>query len=220
VLVDVVPATISDRRVSVVTGDLAAPALIERVRVAARAGVHLIHVRERDLAGGLIARLTEHCVEAIRGTRARVVVNDRLDVALATRAHGVHLRGDSMDAARVRRVVPAGFLIGRSVHSAEEARAVSANGAVDYLVFGSVFETMSKPGREAAGLDELAAVSMATTVPVLAVGGISPSRAAAVARAGASGIAAIGVFADGPVDAVGGIAAQIITAFDTSERVS
>jgi thiamine-phosphate diphosphorylase len=196
------------------------PALIERVRVAARAGVHLVHVRERDLAGGPIVRLTEHCVEAVRGTRARVVVNDRLDVALATRAHGVHLRGDSMDAARVRRVVPAGFLIGRSVHSAEEARAVSANGAVDYLVFGSVFETMSKPGREAAGLDELRAVSTETTVPVLAVGGISPSRAAAVARAGASGIAAIGVFADGPVDAVHGIVVQIVTAFDTPERVS
>lgn len=195
------------------------PALIERVRAAARAGVHLIQVRERDLPGGLIARLTEQCVNAVRGTRTRVLVNDRLDVALAAGAHGVHLRGDSMDAARVRRIVPAGFLIGRSVHSVEDALAVSAHGAVDYLIFGSVFETTSKPGREAAGLYELGAVSTATTVPVLAVGGISPSRAGAVARTGASGIAAIGLFADGPVDAMDGIVEQITTAFDTPERV-
>ena len=200
-------------------GEAWEPASIQRVRAAARAGVHLIQVRERDLAGGALAHLTEQCLDAVRGTRARVVVNDRLDVALAVSAHGVHLRGDSIDAARIRRIAPAGFLIGRSVHSVEEALAVSGNGAVDYLVFGSVFETSSKPGRKAAGLQALGAVSTATTVPVLAVGGISASRAGAVALAGASGLAAIGLFTDAPVDAVQGIVEQITTAFDTPERV-
>ena len=200
-------------------GEAWEPASIQRVRAAARAGVHLIQVRERDLAGGALARLTEQCLDAVRGTRARVVVNDRLDVALAVSAHGVHLRGDSIDAARVRRIAPPGFLIGRSVHSVEEALAVGGNGAVDYLVFGSVFETSSKPGRKAAGLHALGAVSTATTVPVLAVGGISASRAGAVALAGASGLAAIGLFTDAPVDAVPGIVEQITTAFDTPERV-
>jgi len=176
-------------------------------------------MRERDLAGGALARLTEQCLDAVRGTRARVVVNDRLDVALAVSAHGVHLRGDSIDAARVRRIAPPGFLIGQSVHSVEEALAVSGIGAVDYLVFGSVFETSSKPRRKAAGLHALGAVSTATTVPVLAVGGISASRAGAVALAGASGLAAIGLFTDAPVDAVPGIVEQITTAFDTPERV-
>jgi len=196
------------------------PPLVERVRAAARAGVHLIHVRERDLAGGPFARLTENCVTAVHGTRARVVVNDRLDVALAAGAHGVHLRGDSMDAARIRRIVPADFLIGRSVHSVGEALAVSADGVVDYLIFGSVFQTTSKPGREAAGLHELAEVSAATTLPVLAVGGISPARAGAIAGTGASGIAAIGLFADAPIDAVHRIVEQVTLAFDTPERVS
>jgi len=121
------------------------------------------------------------------------------------------------DAARIKRIAPPGFLIGRSVHSVEEALAVTGNGAVDYLVFGSVFETRSKPGREAAGLHALDAVSTSTTVPVLAVGGISASRAGAVARAGASGIAAIGLFADAPVEAMQGIVAQITSAFDTPE---
>ena len=200
-------------------GEAWEPAFIQRVRAAARAGVHLIQVRERDLAGGALDRLTEECLDAVRGTRARVVINDRLDVALAVSAHGVHLRGDSIDAARIKRIAPPGFLIGRSVHSVEEALAVTGNGAVDYLVFGSVFETRSKPGREAAGLHALDAVSTSTTVPVLAVGGISASRAGAVARAGASGIAAIGLFADAPLDAVRGIVGQITSAFDTPGRV-
>ena len=68
-----------------------------------------------------LTRLVERCVEAVRGTRARVLVNDRVDVALAAGAHGVHLRGDSMPAARARIVAPPAFLVGRSVHSPEEA---------------------------------------------------------------------------------------------------
>jgi len=195
------------------------PALVERVRAAARAGVHLVQVRERDLDGGPMTRLTERCVDAVRGTRARVLVNDRVDVALAAGAHGVHLRGDSMDAARVRWMVPPAFLIGRSVHTVEEAVEVSGRGALDYLIFGHVFETTSKPGQDAAGLDQLARVSAATTLPVLAVGGVSPPRAAGVARAGAAGVAAIGLFADSAVDALHGIVAQISTAFDTPEHV-
>ncbi len=195
------------------------PALVERVRAAARAGVHLVQVRERDLDGGPMTRLTERCVDAVRGTRARVLVNDRVDVALAAGAHGVHLRGDSMDAARVRWMVPPAFLIGRSVHTVEEAVEVSGRGALDYLIFGHVFETTSKPGQDAAGLDQLARGSAATTLPVLAVGGVSPPRAAGVARAGAAGVAAIGLFADSAVDALHGIVGQIAMAFDTPERV-
>jgi thiamine-phosphate diphosphorylase len=195
-------------------------ALVERVRVAARAGAHLVQVREGDLDGGPMTRLTQRCVDAVRGTRARVLVNDRVDVALAAGAHGVHLRGDSMDAARVRWMVPPAFLIGRSVHTVEEAVEVSKSGALDYLIFGAVFETASKPGRDAAGLDALASVSAATTLPVLAVGGMSVPRAADVARAGAAGVAAIGLFADSAVDALHSIVEQISTAFDTPERVS
>jgi thiamine-phosphate diphosphorylase len=86
------------------------------------------------------------------------------------------------------------FLIGRSVHSAAEAIEVSRAGGLDYLMFGNVFETASKPGREAAGLERLAEVAQATPLPVLAVGGITAARAALVARAGASGFAAISMF--------------------------
>jgi thiamine-phosphate diphosphorylase len=169
-------------------------ALVARVREAARAGVHLIQVRERDLDGGPLARLVASCVEAVRGTRARVLVNDRLDVALAAGAHGVHLRADSFGARRVRAAVPSPFLIGRSVHSLAEAVAAAEDGATDYLIFGTVFETSSKPGQAASGLTALATVATATRLPVLAIGGITTARIGEVMAAGASGVAGISMF--------------------------
>ena len=184
-------------------------ALVDRVGVAARAGVDLVQVRERDLDGGPLLRVVTACVDAVRGTRARVLVNDRLDVALAALAHGVHLRADSMAAVRVRGVVPSGFLIGRSVHSAAEAAATTAGGSLDYLMFGTVFETGSKPGRDAAGVGALAAVVHATTLPVLAVGGLTADRVDQVAAAGAAGMAAIGMFADAPAGELPALVARL-----------
>ena len=119
---------ITDRRR---LGSGAEEALVRRVAAAARAGVHLVQIRERDLDGGPLMRLVARCVDAVRGTRTRVLVNDRLDVALAAGAHGVHLRGDSMPADRARRVAPAGFVIGRSVHAGGEAERVAADGGAD-----------------------------------------------------------------------------------------
>jgi thiamine-phosphate diphosphorylase len=121
-----------------------------------------------------------------------VVVNERADVALAAGADGVHLRGDGAPTARVRRIAAAGWIIGRSVHDVAEARAARA---ADYLIFGTLFPTRSKPaGAPVHGLDDLGAAVKAAGVPVLAVGGIDPARAAACRHAGAAGIAAIGVF--------------------------
>ena len=169
-------------------------ALVERVRAAARAGVHLVQIRERDLDGGPLTRLVSACVEAVHGTRTRVLVNDRLDVALAAGAHGVHLRADSFAASRARACAASPFLIGRSVHSVGEAVEATEHGGLDYLIFGTVFETSSKPGRRPAGLEALATVSAATCLPVLAIGGITGKRVDEVMRAGAVGVAAIGMF--------------------------
>jgi thiamine-phosphate pyrophosphorylase len=168
---------------------------VDGVRAAAGSGIHLVQVRARQLDGRALFELVRACIEAVHGTRTRVVVNDRLDVALAADAHGVHLRGDSFPAARARAIAPRGFLIGRSVNAAGEAEEASAEGAVDYLVFGPVFETASKPGKAAAGVGALSDVVAAATVPVLAVGGMTAGRIAEVVAAGASGYAAIGMFA-------------------------
>jgi thiamine-phosphate pyrophosphorylase len=174
-------------------------ALVRRVRAAAVEGVHLVQVRERDLDGGPLTRLVRACVDAVRGSRARVIVNDRFDVAVAAGAHGVHLRGDSFPASRIRACAPQGFLIGRSVHSVSDAVAAAEGAAIDYLIFGTVFVSGSKPERPAAGLRELSAVASATRVPVLAIGGMTSDRIADVMRAGAAGVAGISMF-DMPSD--------------------
>lgn len=183
--------------------------LVERVRAAARAGVDLVQIRERDLDGGPLLDLVERCVRSVQSTRTRVLVNDRLDVALAAGAHGVHLRHDSFAAPRVRLAAPRGFLVGRSVHDVASARTATEAGGLDYLIFGSVFATASKPGRSPAGLDALAAVAAATPLPVLAVGGVTAERIPAVSRAGAMGIAAIGLFADSPEERLSEIVERI-----------
>jgi thiamine-phosphate pyrophosphorylase len=137
-------------------------------------------------------------VAVTRGTRTRVVVNDRLDVALACGADGVHLRADSIAVAAARRIVPEGFLIGRSVHGAAE---VGASADADYLVAGTVFRSASKAvGHALLGVEGLRAVVRSAggcargPVPVLAIGGITDDRVEEVAGGGADGLAAIGLF--------------------------
>jgi thiamine-phosphate diphosphorylase len=121
-----------------------------------------------------------------------VVVNDRLDVALTCGADGVHLRSDSIAVAAARRLAPAPFVIGRSVHGIDEVAA--ARGA-DYLIAGTVFPSASKPGgHPLLGVEGLRAIAREATVPVLAIGGVTAERLDEAAAAGASGIAAIGLF--------------------------
>jgi thiamine-phosphate pyrophosphorylase len=206
---------ITDRR----RGGAAGGAVVPLVAAAARAGVHLVQVRERDLEARELSRLVAACVEAVQGSPARIVVNDRIDVALAAGAHGVHLRGDSPSPRRVRRILPPGFLIGRSVHAVEEAEGPEVDGA-DYLIFGPVFETASKPGVRPAGLALLEAMVRSTSLPVLAVGGVTAGTAAAVGRTGAAGVAGIGLFVDAGEKGVQHAVASLRNAFDTASHRS
>jgi thiamine-phosphate pyrophosphorylase len=169
--------------------------LLQQTEHAIVAGIDCIIVRERDLEARDLADLTRAMVERTRGTRTKVVVNDRLDVALASGADGVHLRGDSIAPEMVRRMTPDGFLVGRSVHSAEEAAAISG---ADYLIAGTVWASASKaePHR-LLGLDGFADVVNAARVPVLAIGGVTIDRVRDVALAGGAGVAAIGLFMGG-----------------------
>jgi len=125
-----------------------------------------------------------------------VVVNDRVDVALAVGAHGAHLAANSMPVQVVRRFVPRAFLIGVSSHSLAEALAAESGGA-DYLVLGPVFETPSKLGYgPPLGLAKLRDVTSRISIPVLALGGITVDRIRPCLEAGASGIAGIRIFQD------------------------
>jgi thiamine-phosphate diphosphorylase len=170
--------------------------LIRLVTSASRAGVTLVHLRERDLDDRRLLVLARDVVAAVSQSGTRVVVNDRLDVALASGAHGVHLREDSVSADRVRQMVPEGFLVGRSVHSAEQAARATGTG-VDYIVMGTVYGTPSKPGgTRIAGLTGLAEACHAFSGPVLAIGGVTADNVGDIAATGAAGIAAIRLFAE------------------------
>ena len=188
--------------------------LLDLIAEAAHAGVDLIQIRERLLDDRALVNLTRRAGEATRGTRSRIVVNDRVDVALAAHASGVHLRGDSFAAGRIRALAPPGFLIGRSVHDPAEAAAVEAGGGCDYLLFGTVFPSTSKrPANPISGPGVLREVCATVGIPVLAVGGISVENVSQVGASGAAGIAAISLFARG--DAIAATVSMLRRRFDT-----
>ena len=199
----------------VVTAGRDAPAAtLDRIGAAARAGADLIQIREPQLSSRDLFDLTRRAVDGVRGTIARVLVNERADIAIAAGAAGVHLRGDSVAASRVRAIVAEGFVIGRSVHSVREARDADEDGGCDFVLFGTVFQSAGKPrGHRVAGIDELRLVSAAVRLPVLAIGGVIVDRVAEVAAAGAAGIAAIGLFDD--VASIAATIARVRSRFDT-----
>lgn len=188
--------------------------LLDRINAAAAAGVDLIQIRERDLADRDLMALVAGALGLVRGTATRILVNDRVDIAIASGAAGVHLRHDSPDPARVRAMVRPGFLIGRSIHDPDEA--ADARGC-DFLLFGTVFPSSGKPaGHPVAGVDALRATCARSRVPVLAIGGVDETNARAVAATGAAGVAAVGMFmADRPVAALRSAVRAIRRAFDS-----
>jgi thiamine-phosphate pyrophosphorylase len=199
---------------------LPAPAddtLVTLARHAAWAGVSVIQVREPDLDDRRLARLVSRVVEAVGGTATAVMVNERADVAIASGAHGVHLRGDAPPTLRVRACVPDGFLIGRSVHGREEAADVQEG--ADFLIMGTIFPTASKPALLApAGPEGLAGVCRAVERPVLAIGGVAAGNLAAVAGAGAAGIAAIDLFTRAFLNGAGDPGARLADVVATIRR--
>lgn len=173
--------------------------LVTRLVEAARAGAGMIQIRERHLDDRSLVQFAREVIEAVRPCGTRVLVNDRTDIAIASGADGVHLKSDGPPVVDVRRIAPDGFLVGRSVHHAAEARAVEEAGGCDYLFFGTVFRSASKPDdHPLAGLDGLSAVCSSVTLPVIAIGGISVARVPELRAAGAAGIAAISLFAETP----------------------
>jgi thiamine-phosphate pyrophosphorylase len=157
--------------------------------------VDMIQVREKDLAGRVLLDLVRTIMEIARGTETKVLVNDRLDVALAAGADGVHLPANGLPISMVRPLVR---LVGISTHDVDDARRAQEEGA-DFAVFGPVFDT---PGKTPVGLQRLRQVTEATELPVLAVGGVTLGNLREVMEAGAAGFAAIRLFqsTEGPND--------------------
>ena len=165
------------------------------IEAAVAAAVPLVQIREKSLSARVLYELTTRATAISRGSKTRLLVNDRFDIARAAGADGVHLTSRSLPANVVRSICDERFLIGVSTHSLESALDARAQGA-DFIVFGPVFETPSKQiFGEPQGLEKLREVTNALKgFPVLAIGGINLDNAADCFRAGASGIAAIRLF--------------------------
>jgi thiamine-phosphate pyrophosphorylase len=163
-------------------GDLAA------VAPALRGGVDAVQVRNKSLPAADLLEAARAAEPLCRAAGVLLLINDRIDVALACGADGVHLAGRSLPPADARRIYPG--LLGVSVHDVAGAMAAAAAGA-DYVTFGHVFPTQSKPGLPPQGLSALRAVVEAVDVPVLAIGGIGPDNAADVLACGCAGVAVI-----------------------------
>lgn len=160
------------------------------VSEAVAAGVTLVQLREKSLPARELFELGSRLLTVTRAAGAALIVNDRVDVALALGAEGVHLGSGSLPVAEARRLVGDRMLVGVSVHSLERAERAEREGA-DYLVLGTIFETQSHPGVRPAGPDLVHQVASAVALPVIAIGGIKPENAAHVMAAGAAGVAVI-----------------------------
>jgi thiamine-phosphate pyrophosphorylase len=181
--------------------------LLDKIKAAAAAGLDWIQLREKQVSAREFTRLTLEALHrsassaADVASRARIIVNDRLDVALSTQADGVHLGENSLPLQEAKRLARAlhreeDFLVGVSCHSLEAAQSAERGGA-DYLFFGPVFETPSKAAYgPPQGLHRLSEVCHSVSIPVLAIGGITLANCAGCFSAGASGIAAIRLFQD------------------------
>jgi thiamine-phosphate pyrophosphorylase len=182
----------------------AAGPLEEIVEACLASGLEAVQLREKDLAVRDLLVLAGALRERTRRYGARLLVNDRADVALAVGADGVQRAGTSLPVGALRSISRPGFLIGASIHAVTEARSAEAEGA-DFVIFGPVYDTPSKRQYGAPqGLAALECVASAVRLPVLAVGGITPARVPEVRRAGARGVAVIGAIlgAERPADAV------------------
>jgi len=148
-----------------------------------------VHLRSKALPSRELFQLAAKLLPAQESTGCLLVVNDRVDVALAVGCGAVQLSGSSLDIGSVRRIAPA-LAAGVSVHSTEAA-AVAERGGAEWVLAGNIHPTASHPGRPGRGMGFVSELAAALTVPVIAIGGVRPEDVEALLNAGASGVAAI-----------------------------
>ena len=170
------------------------PRMLGFIERALANGVERIQIREKDLPARELCDLARRVLSMPNPHGSQLLVNTRVDIALAAGAHGVHLTADSIAPSEIRRIVPAGFLIGVSTHAVEEVLAAEREGA-DFVVFSPIFPTISKAAYGAPiGIGKLSEAVQSVHIPVLALGGVTAENAAECLAAGAAGVAGVSLF--------------------------
>ena len=180
---------ISDGSIDEANFDAGSDRFLKVVESAVRAHLPLVQIREKRLSARRLFELTKLAVAAAQDSATKIIVNDRVDIALAAKADGVHLTSRSVAPEAIRKYFPADLVVGASTHSLDELGA-AAKGGADFAVFGPIFESSEKPAAQ--GLDALEkAVEFARDFPVLALGGIDATNYKLVLETAAAGFAAI-----------------------------
>ncbi len=177
---------------------------LEEILLAAIAGgCRMVQLREKDWPSGRLLPLAQRLAQRCREADATFVVNDRVDLALACYADGVHLGQDDLPPRAARPLLRPGMILGRSTHSVEQALAAQDDGA-DYIAVGSMFPTGTKPDFQLVGPELVRSLRARVRVPLVGIGGITAANARLVAEAGADGVAVISAVcaAADPADAV------------------
>ena len=170
--------------------------LPEAVRLALEGGVRAVQLREKDLPIRELLALARELRSITRGFGAKLFINDRVDVAVAVDADGVHLGTQSMPPEGARKVVGRGMLIGVSTHSLDEAKAAEAGGA-DFITYGPIFETPSKANHGSpVGIDAIKYIKSGVGIPIYALGGIKSGVIGQILASGAYGISMISAILD------------------------
>ena len=175
----------------------------------------MVQLREKDLSARDLYELGTRVQNAIAG-RAKLIVNDRVDVALALNADGVQLPEDGFSVADAMRIASPSMLIGRSVHSVSGAVEAQSDGA-DFLIAGTIFPSPSHPYGPTQGVDFLRALCREVSVPILAIGGVTTQNVGDVMEAGCSGAAVISAIseAEDPATATRSLLDEMVRTFTT-----
>ena len=160
-------------------------------------GCRMIQLREKEWPSGRLLPLAERMRDRCRRAGATFIVNDRVDLALAVGADGVHLGQDDLPPRAARPLLRPGMVLGRSTHSVGQAREAQVEGA-DYIAVGSMFPTRAKPDFQLVGPELIRAIRPETRSPLVGIGGVTRENVAEVIRAGADGVAVISAVCGAP----------------------